>query len=71
MCDGNFTLRESRHVVGKWVPQEYSAVKSFDPEKNLVFTEDERTFSYDHLIIASGIKTDFDKIKGFKIKKKI
>jgi NADPH-dependent 2,4-dienoyl-CoA reductase/sulfur reductase-like enzyme len=50
--------------VGKWVPLEYSAVKTFEPEKNLLYTEDGNSFSYDHLIIASGIKTDFDKIKG-------
>ncbi|GAA5831195.1 hypothetical protein JCM5353_006548 [Sporobolomyces roseus] len=40
------------------------SVKSFEPEKNQVTTVEGDVVSYDFLVVAPGLKIDFDKIKG-------
>jgi sulfide:quinone oxidoreductase len=40
------------------------AVKEFDPENNTIIDEHGGKWTYDQLIVASGIKIDLDKIPG-------
>jgi NADH dehydrogenase FAD-containing subunit len=40
------------------------SVKGFDPEKNEVFLDSGTTISYDYLVVAAGVKIDWDRTKG-------
>lgn len=64
LCDSSLTTRETARLVNKWVPIEWTGAKKIDPKTNTVFTEDGRQFTYEHLVIATGIRTNYDKIKG-------
>ncbi len=44
-----------------WI-QAYAAI--FEPENNLVITQDNRKISYDYLIVCPGIQINWDGIKG-------
>ncbi|NP_001080871.2 sulfide quinone reductase-like [Xenopus laevis] len=45
----------------KWIKSE---VKGFDPEKNCIRIDDDKEISYKYLIIALGLKLQYEKIKG-------
>ncbi|CAH2274044.1 sulfide:quinone oxidoreductase, mitochondrial [Pelobates cultripes] len=45
----------------KWIKSE---VKGFDPDKNSIRIDDDKEISYKYLIIALGIKLQFEKVKG-------
>ncbi|CAI9583793.1 unnamed protein product [Staurois parvus] len=45
----------------KWIKSE---VKSFDPDKNSIRIGDDKEIGYQYLIIALGIKLQFEKVKG-------
>uniref|UniRef100_A0A8C5PBC9 Sulfide:quinone oxidoreductase, mitochondrial n=1 Tax=Leptobrachium leishanense TaxID=445787 RepID=A0A8C5PBC9_9ANUR len=45
----------------KWIKSE---VKSFDPDKNSIRIGDDKEINYKYLIIALGIKLQYEKIKG-------
>ncbi|XP_063782075.1 sulfide:quinone oxidoreductase, mitochondrial [Pseudophryne corroboree] len=45
----------------KWIKAE---VKGFDPDKNCVRIDDDKEIGYKYLIIALGIKLQFEKVKG-------
>ncbi len=42
------------------------AVADFDPEHNAVTTESGKRLTYDVLVVAPGIKLDWDKVKGLR-----
>lgn len=41
-----------------------SNAASFDPENNSVILDDGKKINYDYLVVAAGIATDFERIKG-------
>ena len=41
-------------------------VGKVDASKNTIETEDGEKFTYDHVIFASGLKYDWEKVKGSK-----
>ncbi|KAM5172389.1 sulfide:quinone oxidoreductase, mitochondrial [Mantella aurantiaca] len=45
----------------KWIKSE---VKSFDPDNNSIRIDDDKEIGYKYLIIALGIKLQFEKVKG-------
>lgn len=45
----------------KWIKSE---VKSFDPDHNSIRIDDDKEIGYKYLIIALGIKLQFEKVKG-------
>ncbi|XP_078386336.1 sulfide:quinone oxidoreductase, mitochondrial [Cetorhinus maximus] len=45
----------------RWIK---SSVQEFDPDKNLVRTDDGKEVSYKYLIVALGLQLQYDKIKG-------
>jgi sulfide:quinone oxidoreductase len=40
------------------------AAKSFDPDKNSVALENGETLTYDYLVVATGVKLDWNKVEG-------
>ncbi|WP_199756824.1 NAD(P)/FAD-dependent oxidoreductase [Tautonia sociabilis] len=42
------------------------AVTEFDPEANRLRTRDGRTLGYDFLVVAPGLKLDWEKVKGLR-----
>jgi NADH dehydrogenase FAD-containing subunit len=68
---------ESDYLINHWVKYDMKeltsnfnfkndAVKAIDPEKNSIQTENGDTWTYDHLVIASGLKLNKDSIPGKK-----
>ncbi|KAG8440527.1 hypothetical protein GDO86_006321 [Hymenochirus boettgeri] len=45
----------------KWIKSE---VKGFDPDKNCIRIDDDKEISYKYLIVALGLKLQFEKVKG-------
>lgn len=69
---------ESEYLINHWVKYDMKeltskfnfhneAVKSIDPEKNIIQTENGDTWTYEHLVIASGLKLNKDSIPGKKV----
>ncbi|SCV67252.1 BQ2448_5898 [Microbotryum intermedium] len=51
-------------VIPSGVKHYSTAVESFSPESNSIKTSDGSTISYDYLVVAPGLKSDFAKIPG-------
>lgn len=51
-------------VFPKNIPRTQLKVTKVDPKNNTIITEDGDKWTYDQLIIATGIITDFDAVKG-------
>lgn len=67
---GIYTKDEIMYDTKDFVPSGVKVVKDkameFDPENNKVKTASGKTFDYDFLILAAGVKIDFTKIKGLE-----
>jgi sulfide:quinone oxidoreductase len=65
---GVFSLEETRRAEGDLIPSGVTwireAVAGFDPEHNTVTTASGQAFSYDVLIVATGLKLCWDRIEG-------
>ena len=65
---GVFGLEETRRAEGDLIPSGVTwireAVAGFDPEHNTVTTASGQAFSYDVLIVATGLKLCWDRIEG-------
>ncbi len=66
-------LESSEYAVSstaEWVPRGVSwieeSVAEFDPEARRVVTDRGRGVDYDYLILATGLKLDFDAVEGFE-----
>ena len=46
-------------IIYKGIQRTKSAVTLIDPTKNTIFTEDGGSFTYDQLVISSGINLDW------------
>ncbi|KAM8972274.1 sulfide:quinone oxidoreductase, mitochondrial [Pelodytes ibericus] len=58
------SARSTESVIPSGVKWIKSHVKAFDPEKNSIRIGDDKEISYKYLIIALGIKLQYEKIKG-------
>src|ERR1019366_3981535 len=56
--------RPERSLIPPGVTLIPGAAKSFDPGKNGVTLENGETLTYDYLVVATGVKLDWDKIEG-------
>uniref|UniRef100_UPI00398EE831 sulfide:quinone oxidoreductase, mitochondrial n=1 Tax=Pristiophorus japonicus TaxID=55135 RepID=UPI00398EE831 len=56
--------RSTASVIPSGVTWIKSRVQEFDPDKNLVRTDDGKEVSYKYLIVALGLQLQYDKIKG-------
>ncbi len=65
---GIFTLQQTRHAMADVVPHGVrwfrAAVASFSPETNEVDLEDGASLTYKVLVVAAGLKLDWDAIPG-------
>lgn len=65
---GVFSLEDTRRAEGDLIPSGVTwireAVAGFDPEHNTVTTASGQAFSYDVLIVATGLKLCWDRIDG-------
>ena len=63
---GAKTLEQSRKPMSDVMPQGAvwlrTAVSEFNPERNQVLTTDGGKINYDYLIVALGLKVNFDKV---------
>ncbi|KAG8981692.1 hypothetical protein FRB94_013654 [Tulasnella sp. JGI-2019a] len=60
---------ELRRPLASLVPPQLltlhkESVKSFEPEKNTITTDTGRSFSYDALVVAPGLKVKYDAVEG-------
>lgn len=58
------TVRDEKDFIPKgatWI-QEYA--ETFQPEDNAVTTRDQKTYTYDYLVVCPGIQINWDAIKG-------
>ncbi|MBR7889147.1 TIGR01244 family phosphatase [Marinomonas sp. A79] len=60
------TRRTMAEVIPKGTTWLKEAVKSFAPEQNRVSLENGQQLSYDHLVVAAGIKLNWDSVEGLK-----
>jgi sulfide:quinone oxidoreductase len=58
------TRRPERSLIPVGVSFIQGAAKAFDPEKNSVTLESGDTLTYDYLVVATGVKLDWDKVEG-------
>ncbi|CAD8187438.1 unnamed protein product [Paramecium octaurelia] len=64
LYDINKTLKPMEKVLPKNVIVSDSPVIKINPEENQIQTYDGEKYTYDQLVVATGIRTDFDQIKG-------
>ncbi|XP_067827306.1 sulfide:quinone oxidoreductase, mitochondrial [Heptranchias perlo] len=60
----NRSSRSTASVIPSGVTWIKSRVQEFDPDKNLVRTDDGKEISYKYLIVALGLQLQYNKIKG-------
>lgn len=60
------TLEDSRRAMSSVMPRNATwlktAVSGFEPERNQLTTSDGHRISYDFLVVALGLKVNFDKV---------
>lgn len=59
----SYSRETSRMITGQ-VPWERSKVTKIEPENNKIITSEGKEFTYEHLILATGIRPDFSQIPG-------
>ncbi|CAD8194700.1 unnamed protein product [Paramecium pentaurelia] len=64
LCNVKKTLKPMEQVLPKNISVSDSAVTKINPQKNEIETQDGGIYTYDQLVIATGIQTNFDQIKG-------
>lgn len=60
------TIRPMEDVIPKGVTWIKESAAAFQPENNLVITQEGHSYEYDYLVVAPGIQLDWHKIKGAK-----
>lgn len=65
---GTYEMEESRRDTATLIPPEVTWVKDkatqFDPDKNIVKTAESGEFTYDYLVVATGLVYDYSLIDG-------
>lgn len=63
-------VETTRSLMENIIPEGVHLVKErvsrIKPKENLIITEKNHEYTYDQLIISSGLKLDWEKIKGAK-----
>lgn len=66
LCDADLTRRKMADVLPENVHWTKQYVARIDASKNEVHTQGGEVFTYEHLVVGSGLKYDWEKIKGAK-----
>eukprot|EP00331_Platyophrya_macrostoma_P004306 CAMPEP_0176424686 /NCGR_PEP_ID=MMETSP0127-20121128/10970_1 /TAXON_ID=938130 /ORGANISM="Platyophrya macrostoma, Strain WH" /LENGTH=341 /DNA_ID=CAMNT_0017805761 /DNA_START=220 /DNA_END=1242 /DNA_ORIENTATION=+ len=64
LIEPNEVVRYTHKLIPKGVALTNLSVVNIDPDRNLIVTEDGQEYTYDHLIVATGIQLDWQKIPG-------
>lgn len=64
--DAEKSMRPQSTLFDKRINFNFNAVVKVIPEQNKIITDDNREWTYDHLVIASGNRVDFGGIKGLQ-----
>lgn len=56
--------RPTAEIIPSGVKHYPVSVSTFSPASNLIKTSDGTTLSYDYLVVAPGLRTDFAKVPG-------
>jgi len=59
-------LKKNQKYIPKNVTWIKKHVTKFDPQNNTVYTNANKTLTYDYLIVATGLEYNFEAIKGLK-----
>lgn len=65
LCDVSITESNMSDVIPSGIFWTKDKVLKVDPEKNTIETDKDK-FTYDHIVFASGLQLDWNKIKGAK-----
>ncbi|CEM06370.1 unnamed protein product [Vitrella brassicaformis CCMP3155] len=67
---GQYNMADTRYKISHMVPKKIklykAAVTEFVPDENHVLTDKFGKIKYDFLVVATGIKIDWDEVKGLK-----
>lgn len=66
MCKTDLTWRPMSDVLPKAVYHTKQNVAKVNPQNNEIITDHNEKFTYDELIFSSGLKYDYEKVKGAK-----
>lgn len=66
LCEPELTYRPMSDILPSSVAHTKQNVAKVDAENNTIYTLNGDKFTYDHIVFSSGIKLDWDKIKGAK-----
>lgn len=58
------TVRPNSELFSKHINFTHLSVSKVDPSQNIIITDDGSQFSYEQLVIATGIHADYSQIKG-------
>ena len=64
LVEPNEIVRYTHKLIPKGVALTNLSVVNIDPERNLIVTEDGQEYTYDQLVIATGLINDWDKVPG-------
>ena len=64
LCDSSKVIYQNSKLLNKEINWTQENVRLIKPEQNLIITLSGEEFTYEQLIMASGVKLDWDKIKG-------
>lgn len=60
------TIRTEKEVIPKGATWLKEGVSTFDPENNIVTTDQGNTYTYEQLVVCPGIQIDWGKVKGLE-----
>lgn len=60
------TIREEKDCIPPGATWIQAAAQTFEPEQNLVITQDGQSIHYDYLVVCPGIQIDWHKIEGLQ-----
>lgn len=63
----SYSISSTAEYVPKTVELVEDTVVEFDPDGNKVVTASGKTYDYDYLIVATGLKLDYESISGMEI----
>lgn len=64
LCSPENFSADTAKLIAKGVPFQRSKVTLIDPVQSRIYTEDNKEFTYEHLVLSTGIRVDFNRIPG-------
>lgn len=64
ICKPSQVVSSTSSMIPKGVPAVAENIAEIDPDNNALYSDGGAKFTYDHLIIATGIENNYDAIPG-------